>query len=401
MTVLLTDASYKNSLAILRSLGSKNIEVFSAGAVKRSVSFYSKYCKKALLYSNPIKFPQKFKKEIEFFVKKNPIDVLMPVGLAPYTLVSQEKEKLMKYTRVPVADYENFERAHDKASANEIAKKLNIPVPFTVVPKNLTELKKALKEFSYPIIIKARKGTATNQIAILKNKEQVITKWKAFTELGKQKSFGIIDYSYPMLQEYLPGEIIDVVFLFNKGKPIELMVQKRLLTRYDSGGSGSLNMTIVEPNLIKQSIKLMSALDWHGVGMVEFKRDRNGVPKLLEINTKFWGTTETAIAAEVDFPYLLYKLAMGEELKPNHKYLFPKKFGWPFPMGIECILDSKKPLIYVKEYLKLLTQKNSIDIQLTKDPKPFAQQLYVSLRILASRFLRTSKIRKDSDHSEG
>ena len=37
--------------------------------------------------------------------------------------------------------------------------------------------------------------------------------------------------------------------------------------------------------------------------MVEFKHDeRDGVPKLMEINGRFWGSLQLAIDAGVDFP---------------------------------------------------------------------------------------------------
>jgi hypothetical protein len=47
--------------------------------------------------------------------------------------------------------------------------------------------------------------------------------------------------------------------------------------------------------------------------MAEFKIDAGtGVPKLLELNGRFWGSLPLAVAAGVDFPYLFYRLASGE-----------------------------------------------------------------------------------------
>ena len=43
--------------------------------------------------------------------------------------------------------------------------------------------------------------------------------------------------------------------------------------------------------------------------MVEFKRDaRDGIPKLMEINGRFWGSLQLAIDAGVDFPALLIRM---------------------------------------------------------------------------------------------
>ena len=63
---------------------------------------------------------EKFKAEILALVKKHKIDVLIPVGIGPFTLVSQEKEKLEKYSIVPVVDYDVFQQAHNKETVNQI-----------------------------------------------------------------------------------------------------------------------------------------------------------------------------------------------------------------------------------------------------------------------------------------
>jgi biotin carboxylase len=68
-------------------------------------------------------------------------------------------------------------------------------------------------------------------------------------------------------------------------------------------------------------IKLLKALNWYGVAMVEFKMDpRDGKLKFLEINPRFWGSLPLAIASGVDFPYLLYRMAMDGDIEPVLKY---------------------------------------------------------------------------------
>lgn len=62
--------------------------------------------------------------------------------------------------------------------------------------------------------------------------------------------------------------------------------------------------------LLKLGRKILELLNWHGVAMVEFRRDSaTGEFKLIEINPKFWGTLDLAIAAEIDFPHLAVQMA--------------------------------------------------------------------------------------------
>jgi predicted ATP-grasp superfamily ATP-dependent carboligase len=69
------------------------------------------------------------------------------------------------------------------------------------------------------------------------------------------------------------------------------------------------------------SEKLLEALNWYGIAEVEFRLDsRDNVPKLLEINPRFWGSLSVAIKSGVDFPYLLYRLTMDGDISPAFSY---------------------------------------------------------------------------------
>lgn len=63
--------------------------------------------------------------------------------------------------------------------------------------------------------------------------------------------------------------------------------------------------------------------------MVEFKRDtRDGITKLMEINGRFWGSLQLAIDAGVDFPWLLYRLAVVGDITPVFSYKEGVRLRW-------------------------------------------------------------------------
>lgn len=69
------------------------------------------------------------------------------------------------------------------------------------------------------------------------------------------------------------------------------------------------------------ALKMLKELNWNGVAMIEFKIDsRDNIPKLLEINGRFWGSLQLAISSGVDFPYLLFKTIIGEDVEPILDY---------------------------------------------------------------------------------
>ena len=63
--------------------------------------------------------------------------------------------------------------------------------------------------------------------------------------------------------------------------------------------------------------------------MVEFKIDeRDDVPKLLEVNARFWGSLQLAISSGVDFPFLLVRMARGDEVGGFVDYRVGLKVRW-------------------------------------------------------------------------
>ncbi|MCK7577967.1 MAG: ATP-grasp domain-containing protein [Chromatiales bacterium] len=70
--------------------------------------------------------------------------------------------------------------------------------------------------------------------------------------------------------------------------------------------------------MLAMAKKLLDAVSWHGVAMVEFRVTLEGKPYLMEINTRFWGSLQLAIDAGVDFPYWLIRFAMVKFPPPRN-----------------------------------------------------------------------------------
>ena len=76
-----------------------------------------------------------------------------------------------------------------------------------------------------------------------------------------------------------------------------------------------------DPKLNEYGTKILDALKWNGVAMVEFKKDNNdGIYKLMEINPKFWGSLELALQSGVEFDEMLIQKARGEEIAVSDKF---------------------------------------------------------------------------------
>jgi predicted ATP-grasp superfamily ATP-dependent carboligase len=141
----------------------------------------------------------------------------------------------------------------------------------------------------------------------------------------------VFDGSLPLLQEYVPGEIVDACLLFCRGKPRAGLTQRRILMAPAEGGLGTYNETTRDPELMEQAVALLGALDWHGPAQVEFKRDaRDGRLRLMEVNPRFWGTLDLSIQAGIDFPYLTALAALQGDIEECFDYQVGMRFRWLF-----------------------------------------------------------------------
>jgi predicted ATP-grasp superfamily ATP-dependent carboligase len=153
-------------------------------------------------------------------------------------------------------------------------------------------------------------------------------------------------YPYPLIQEMIPmdGPFLAVGLLFDQaGEPVAGFVQRSLREFPVTGGSSTLRESISDPLLLAQAISLLREIGWVGLAQVEFKIDpRNGQPKLMEINPRCWNSIQLAIEAGVNFPLLLYKVAMGIPFEPVFDYAVGVRSRWLIPGDILHFLTNSK-----------------------------------------------------------
>src|SRR5207248_9693371 len=96
--------------------------------------------------------------------------------------------------------------------------------------------------------------------------------------------------------------------------------ERRRAFRPAGSGSSLRRSSAVDPRLREPAGRRLSAMKWHGPAMVEFRDDGADEPYLMEVNGRFWGSLELAVAAGVDFPALWTGLLRGRRVEPSGSY---------------------------------------------------------------------------------
>ena len=332
MNALITDANKRPALYALRSLGKKGINVTAAEAdtIRKPIGFYSRYCENGILTPNP-KDDNYIKVLLELVEK---YDVLIPISTESMIPISQHLDEFNAYTKVPIPTHESLKIAVDKQKTLEFAQQIGIPIPTTYIPKDEKELQAISRKLDYPAVIKAREGSGATGVVYANSSSDLIYKYKSMQTIDE----------HPLIQEYVKGQGYGVFALFNKNSEVRaVFVHKRIREYPITGGQSTFCESVKNAEMLNYGLNLLEKLNWYGIAMVEFKLDeRDNKPKLMEINPRFWGSMPLAIASGVDFPYLLYKLAIDGDIKPILSYKTGVKTRFLFADLLGCFQYFKK-----------------------------------------------------------
>ncbi len=328
MSALVTPGNLRSALAVTRSLGRRGIPVTVADERRQSMAGVSRYCRSAIRVPAPTTDGKGFVHEIRQEISRAGHRVVIPTDDVTLSLLAEARPSFEGLAALPFPDLEAISLAHDKSSLMSLAQEKEIPVPKTVVVRDPADLTRAIEQVGFPAVVKPRlsrfqqggkwiEGGGTHYV-------HTVRELKSACETVHPV------VPFPLVQEYVPGEGRGVFLLLNRGKVRGAFAHRRIREKPPSGGVSVLSESVaLDPALLEHSRRLLEALKWHGVAMVEFKRDaRDGVVKLLEINGRFWGSLQLAVDAGIDFPYLLYRMAVDGDIEPVLSYQEGVRLYW-------------------------------------------------------------------------
>lgn len=384
--VLITDGDLRLTLVVLRSLVRKGVKTVVGSESKSALSFFSKYAKNMVLYPSPTENSARFLVAIQNFLRRNKINVMFPIGEWTIIPISKHRNKITPYTKLPLPRHETLEKTLDKALSLRMAIENGIPTPKTFFVKNLQELKEISKKVTYPAVIKPRWSWVWRGAKALFRRPSYVNSVGELLSVYKTIHN---DFPFPMIQEYILGVNYSVAALYCNSQLKAICGIKVYRAMPVTGGNSVYRESIeLDPIMKKYALRLLEALDWHGVAEIEFRLDsRDLTPKLMEINGRFWGSLEVAVAAGVDFPYLLYRLAIDGDVQPVLNYKKGVKCRW-FGGDVKHLFSILKGvsgghytqypsrLRALTDFLKFYEKDMIYDSLCWDDPMPFFSPFY-------------------------
>jgi predicted ATP-grasp superfamily ATP-dependent carboligase len=305
MRVLVTDAASRVALAVVRALGREGAEVAvveqDRHASKTPAAFLSKHVRRTAILPS-------LDREEDFVAalarEASLAEVVLPVSTHVLLACARHRERIP--AKLPVAPLETIRRANDKSAVLAVARKAGVPIPVGWAPEDEEELDGVVSAIRFPAVVKLRDDEGTEldparRYAVVETPEALRAAWR---ELHRIRPF-------PLVQQRVEGEGFGVGVLAREGRVLASFSHRRVREYPVSGGPSALCESVKDPRLADYAARIIGALGWTGVAMVEFKKDDDY--RLMEVNPRFWGSLPLAVEAGVNFPWLLCRLAAGEE----------------------------------------------------------------------------------------
>ncbi len=316
--VLVTDADTKHSISIQRAVkqAAADIEVIAHTEVKPKHAHLYKYYDRMIsgtsLYS---------------VLCRREFDMVIPVGGGSVLTVDATCRDL-----AVLPSSEALARVYDKHALLELAQELKVPAPRTICVFDERELSD--HALTFPCVVKPAQETEAKFVVYPRDRAELrAVVASKFAQAGGRLRHGIL------VQEYVRGQGVGFFALYQEGSIRRAFMHRRLREWPPSGGASSAARAISDPNLAAFARRMLDALSWNGIAMVEFKYDPDSRRyALMEINGKFWGSYELSVAAGLDFAGDLVRAFRGEELTYCDAYNSEAAFAWPLDGDLINIL---------------------------------------------------------------
>ena len=390
--VLVLQTQTRGGIAFIRSLGEKGIPVVAADSDRLGVGLFSRYCTRRLMYPNPEESEEAFCKFVFSELARHKYDVLVPMFDVTLLPLARSRSEIERLTRFPFLDYGSLMRGRDKAWTVAIARQCNVRVPATYTVDSEEQIESALESLGVPVIVRPRKTSRSRGLRLVARRDDVPQAWREVSSC----------FGPAIVQEYVPwgGFTYDVDVLMNHdSEPRAVFVAKRLRTYPSMAGPTACGQGVEYPELADTAVRLLQKLGWRGPAEVEFRIDpRDGLPTLMEINPRLWGSLYTAMVAGVDFPYLLYRMAMDGGVDPVLDYRTDRRARYFFTADMLCMATHPHKRTIAREWFgDFVNPATSLALPSAKDPLPLLGEILASLvyGLRPSRFsLRMRDIRQ-------
>ena len=270
-------------------------------------------------------------------VASEKIEAILPITDAALEVMKASGNAFSGLEQWNVNEDSAYVYAHNKAHLIEVAGEVGILSPASVLISTLAELDSFVPAWSFPCILKPVSSAVRVGNSVYGFGVRVCKDVNQIQDFGRE----IILNTPFLIQEKVQGTGFGFNFFARNGEITASYVHERLSEYNGQSGYRRSHDAKTFPMYAK-CVELVRKIGWNGVGMLEFKVDGSNY-YLMELNGRFYGSSEVAIAAGLNFPRMLSGDLDERSAPTKYRDAFVINFREELFKGLDQCVKTKKP----------------------------------------------------------
>jgi len=308
--------------------------------------------------------------------------VLVPTGDVALEAVARGRDALLRTYRLCVPPWDIVRTLLRKDETYRLARAtgVDLPVSYGALTSDLARNPALL----YPVIVKPNDSRRFHRH--FATKVLLATDGRHLAELAaKVRAAGLC----AEVLELIPGpdslSFNYTAYLDAQGEPLAEFAIHKLRKSPPFFGIARVVEPLVDPGVVaelrRRSLALLRAARWHGPVSAEFKRDpRDGRLLLMEVNGRCSFVQQLALAAGIDYPWLLYQEAVFGQAAPQTPTAWDGVLVHLYADLLNTLLFHRVEGLSAGEYLAPYLRRKMYAVWRLRDPLPFLVEWGRTLR---------------------
>jgi carbamoyl-phosphate synthase large subunit len=281
---------------ILRSIKESNLRVTTVGFCVDKYSTGLYWCDES--HFIPFAKDENFVDVLISKIKRSKIDVLLVGTDVELDKISKNKKIIESETGavVLISDPYVVELGDDKYKTAKFFAERNVPATESVLPADENSITELVNKHGFPLIVKPRKGMRSYGVVKVDNIKDLHAAINNTTDPVVQECLSELEGEYTASGIYFDGEC-----------------KATIVMRRELRDGNTYRAFTIKNEKLNDTVRLWTEMvKPFGPINFQFRIDKNGNPKVFEINSRFSGTTPLRAKAgfnevEMCLKYLMYK----------------------------------------------------------------------------------------------
>ncbi|MEO6503006.1 MAG: ATP-grasp domain-containing protein [Jatrophihabitantaceae bacterium] len=298
----------RGALAAVRALAQAGWQVGVGAPDGRGLASSSRACARRHPVPAAHQDQSAFLAAVARAVRDGGYEVVFGAGEAEVLTLSEHRDTVPAV--VPHAGHQVVLDALDKVRMTEAAVAAGFRVPESLTPASLSDETR-------PVVVKARMHAQPGQagappridtnvvLGAIATRRRV----RQIADLGGQAE----------VQEFLDGHLMAYAAVTSADGRQVAAQSMQVASRVWPPGAGASCRAVsvpVDPELAGRAAALLAGLGWFGLAELQFIVPADGIPRLIDLNGRFYGSLALAVRAGANLPATWAALATGRDVEP-------------------------------------------------------------------------------------